>query len=90
MRRRANGDGSISRRKDGRWMGRYYATLPDGTLKRKQIIHKDRQVVANKMREEMAWAAKGRPVTGDNRTLGEYLEYWLSSVSAPRIRQSTN
>ncbi len=89
MKRRANGDGSLVQRKDGRWMGRYYITRPDGVRERKQIIGKDRQVVAEKMREEMALADKGMPVLTDNRTVGEYIEYWLKHISAPRVRENT-
>ncbi len=89
MKRRANGDGSLVQRKDGRWMGRYYITRPDGVRERKQIIGKDRQVVAEKMREEMALADKGMPVLTDNRTVGEYIEYWLANIAAPRVRKYT-
>ena len=32
--RRVNGDGSLTRRVDGRWMGRYYAWTNAGTRKR--------------------------------------------------------
>lgn len=87
--RRANGDGSIFLRKDGRWMGRYYITLPDGARKRQQIIGKDRQTVVKRMHEEMTLADKGSPIVRDNRTLGEYLEYWLAHISAPRVRATT-
>ena len=33
-RRRVNGDGSLTKRADGRWMGRYYAWTSAGTRKR--------------------------------------------------------
>jgi len=87
--RRVNGAGSIMQRKDGRWMGRYYVTLPDGTKKRQQIISKDQQTVVEKLREEMVMADRGTPVFRDNRTVGEYLEYWLTNISAPRVRPNT-
>jgi len=89
MKRKANGDGSITQRKDGRWMGRYYVTLPCGTRKRQHIISKDRQTVVTRMREELALADKGTPIIRDNQTLGEYLEYWLTNISAPRVRPTT-
>ena len=87
--RRANGDGSIMRRSDGRWMARYYITCPNGTRKRQQITGKDRQTVVGRMREEMTLADKGSPIVRDNRTLGEYLEYWLEHISKPRVRETT-
>ncbi len=89
MSRRANGDGSLVQRKDGRWMGRFYVTLPDGVRVRRQILLKDRQAVVTRMREEMALADKGTPVLRDNRTVGEYIEYWLANISAPRVRKVT-
>ena len=43
--RRLNGEGSISKRKDGRWMARFYVTLPDGERKRRHIVLKDKNEV---------------------------------------------
>jgi Tetratricopeptide repeat len=40
-RRRVNGDGSITRRADGCWMGRYYAWTSAGTRKRVTVYGKD-------------------------------------------------
>jgi hypothetical protein len=42
MGRRANSEGFISRRKDGRWMARYTVETPDGT-KRKTLYGKTRK-----------------------------------------------
>jgi hypothetical protein len=42
-RRRVNGDGSLTRRADGRWMGRYYAWTSSGTRKRVTVYGKTRQ-----------------------------------------------
>ena len=36
-RRRANNEGSISQYLDGRWWGRYFVELPDGSKKRKAL-----------------------------------------------------
>ena len=49
-RRRVNGDGSLTKRADGRWMGRYYAWTSAGTRKRITIYGKTRQEAADKMR----------------------------------------
>jgi integrase len=70
-------------------MGRYYITLADGTQKRQQILAKDRKTVAERMHEEMALANKGAPVIRDNRMVEEYLKYWLTHISAPRVRANT-
>jgi integrase len=41
MSRRCNGEGSITRRKDGRWMGRYTIQTADGP-KQKAVYGKTR------------------------------------------------
>jgi len=87
--RRSPGEGSLIHRKDGRWMARFMVVCPDGTRIRRQIILKDRQQTLKRMREEMALEDKGMSMFRDNRTLEEYLEYWLEYISAPRIRRNT-
>jgi integrase len=53
MGRRGNGEGSITRRKDGLYMGRYTVQTPAGT-KRKALYGKTRQEVAEKLTRAMA------------------------------------
>jgi integrase len=48
MGRRGNNEGSISRRKDGRWMGRYTVHTADGP-KQKAVYGKTRKEVAEKL-----------------------------------------
>jgi len=87
--RRTKGEGSIVQRPDGRWMGRYTVILSDGTKKSQCIYNKDRKVVVEKMREEMAGADKGTPVLRDKRTTGEYLSYWIQNIAPNQIRPTT-
>jgi integrase len=47
-RKRGNGEGSITKRKDGRWMARYTVQTAKGP-KRKHIYGKTRQEVAEKL-----------------------------------------
>jgi len=48
MGRRGNGEGTITRHKDGRWEGRYYVSTLDGP-KRKMIYGKTRAEVSAKL-----------------------------------------
>jgi hypothetical protein len=48
-RRRVNGDGSLTRRADGRWMGRYYAWTSSGIRKRVTVYGKTRQQAAERI-----------------------------------------
>jgi len=88
-RRRANGEGSLVLRKDGRWMGRYWLTLPDGTKKQQSIISKNKAKVIAKLRDEIIMADKGAPMLRDGRATGEYLEYWLKYIDPHQVRPST-
>ncbi|PLS87045.1 MAG: site-specific integrase, partial [Actinobacteria bacterium] len=70
--RRGNGEGSISRRKDGLWMARYWVETPKG-LKRKSVYGKTREEVRDKMVKALADRADGLVFDDDNVTVGEYL-----------------
>jgi integrase len=87
--RRANGDGSITRRSDGRWMGRYYAWTAAGTRKRVTVYGVSRQEAADKMREAQERNSQGIPVPDRTWKLGDWLDYWLEHVIAPHRRPKT-
>lgn len=89
MARRSNGEGTVGKRKDGRWMARFYITLPNGTRKRMHICKKTKAEVVEAMRDEMRRADFGAPVTHDGRTTGEWLSYWLNDIAPTRIKRST-
>src|SRR5215469_449225 len=88
-RRRVNGDGSLTKRADGRWMGRYYAWTSTGARKRVAVYGKTRQEAADRMREAQARNRQGIPVPDRNWKLGEWLDYWLEHVVAPNRRPAT-
>ncbi len=88
MSRRGNGEGSITRRKDGRWMGRYTIQTADGP-KQKAVYGKTRAEVAEKMTAAMAERDKGLVFDDENMTVGEYLDSWLSGSVRGSARQST-
>ena len=87
--RRANGEGSLVLRKDGRWMGRYWVTLPDGMRKQQCVISKNKAKVIETMRAEMASADKGSPVLRAKRSTGEFLVYWLREIDLHQVRPTT-
>jgi integrase len=49
-RRRVNGEGTITRRADSRWMGRFYAWTTAGTRKRITVYGHTRQQVTERIR----------------------------------------
>jgi Phage integrase, N-terminal SAM-like domain len=88
-RRRVNGDGSITRRADGRWMGRFYAWTSSGTRKRITVYAKTRQQAADKMREAQERNRQGIPAPEKAWKLGDWLDYWLANVVAVNRRPAT-
>jgi integrase len=88
MGRRGNGEGTIGRRKDGRWEGRYYVPTEDGP-KRKVIYGKTRAEVSEKLTKALSDRANGIVYDNENITVGEYLDVWLKRSVYGSVRQST-
>ena len=89
-RRRVNGDGSLTRRADGRWMGRYYAWTSAGTRKRITVYGTTRQEAADRMREAQERNRQGIPVPDRAWKLADWLDYWLENVIAANRRPATH
>ena len=87
--RRGSGEGSLVQRPDGRWMARFYVTLPDGTRKRQHITLRDRDEVVRRMREEMASADKGLSINHEKRSVADWLNYWIAEIAPANIKDST-
>lgn len=89
MAKRANGEGSITRRKDGLYHGRVYVTTTGGIRKRVSVYGKTRDEVRAKITELLAQEDQGIPVPDTNMRLGEYLMYWLATVVKVHRRPKT-
>jgi integrase len=87
MGRRGNGEGGISRRKDGLYMARYTVETATGK-KRKTIYAKTRQEAAEKLTKAMADRDGGLIFDDENLSVGEYLNTWLKGLTGS-VRQST-
>src|SRR5215208_6680701 len=87
MGRRGNGEGSIYRRKDGRWVGQYLVYTAKGT-KYRYIYGKTRQAVAEKLTKAMADRDGGLVFDTGSLTLGNYLDRWLLHI-CDTVRQRT-
>src|SRR5215218_9001388 len=86
--RRGNGEGSISRRKDGRWEARYTVYADEG-VKRPVLYGKTRKEVADKLVKALADRASGYTFDTENMTVGEYLDRWLKDSDRDSVRTST-
>ena len=86
--RRGNGEGTITRRKDGRWEARYYAQTANG-LKRKVLYGKARAEARKKLARALSDRIDGIMYDDENATLGEYLDVWLKGSVYGSVRRST-
>jgi integrase len=75
MARRARGEGTLHRRKDGRWEGKLRTGARAGRLARKSFYDETRQDVTEQMRR---YAARHALPMDLDLTLKEYLEQWLA------------
>ena len=87
-RKRGNGEGSIYRRKDGRWVGQYTVYTAKGP-KYRYIYGKTRVAVAEKLSKAIAARSSGFVSDVGNLTVGEYLDRWLADSLRGTVRAST-
>jgi integrase len=86
--KRGNGEGSIYKRKDGRWVGQYLVYTAAGP-KYRYIYGKTRQAVAEKLAKTIADRDGGLIFDAGKMKLGEYLDRWLSDSVKGTVRAST-
>lgn len=87
--RRANGEGSISKRRDGRWEGAIFLPTASGRPKRIRFYTRTRREAHQRLSELQTKAHQGVPVPDTNWRIGEYLDYWLENVVRPNRRPAT-
>src|ERR687889_2680247 len=88
MGRRGNGEGSITRRKDGLYMARYTVETATGT-ERKALYATTRKEASQKLTEALAQAHKGITADAGTMTVGAFIERWLEDSVRGSVRQST-
>jgi len=77
-RRRANGEGTIYARKDGRYEAALWITTTSGSRKRVRIYGKTRHEVDNKLTDAKSKALQGTPTPDRMPQVAEFLENWLN------------
>jgi len=88
--RRANGEGNIRKRKDGRWEGRYMAGYDaNGKAITKNVLGKTQAEVKDKLRAAIEDSKKLDPVKAGSYTLEQWLKLWYSVYVEPQVRYST-
>ena len=89
--KRANGEGSLRKRKDGRWEGRYTAGNDPATGKpiHKSVLAKTQSEAKEKLKQAIAEAEKLDMSRAKSYTLGAWIKLWYEVYAEPRLREKT-
>ena len=90
--KRANGEGSIRRRKDGRWEGRYTAAHDPETGKAvyKNVLGKTQAEVKEKLAKAIEKSKRVDIVRAGKYTLGQWMEIWFENYARLKVRPSSH
>ena len=89
--RRANGEGNIRKRKDGRWEGRYTVGYDPETGKRiiKNVLGKTRAEVKEKLKAAISESQRLDISKAGTYTVSSWMKTWYEVYAEPRIRPNT-
>ncbi|GAA1550326.1 hypothetical protein GCM10009731_00250 [Streptomyces globosus] len=87
---RANGDGTVYQRKDGRWEAAGYVLAPGDTRTRTRVYGVTRKEALAKLTEKIATSNRGVPVPSAQGSVSAYLMYWLGAVAVHQLRENTH
>jgi integrase len=87
--RRANGEGTIYQRSDGRFEGSAYVWTTAGVRVRRSVYGKTREEAHQRLTALLRQSHQGAPVAATSQTVGQYLEYWLEHVARHKVRPLT-
>jgi len=87
--KRGRGEGTISKRDDGRWVARVDQGYVDGKRKRKYFYGATRKEVAEKLKKGLTDQQQGLPLPSEVETVAAYLERWIEGAGQAKIRAST-
>jgi len=87
--RRGQGEGSVVRRKDGRWEARIDRGFAGGKRQRQSVYGKTRREVANKLAAQLKAQQDGVMFVPANQSVETYFADWLDAVR-PTIRERTH
>ena len=89
--KRANGEGNIRKRKDGRWEGRYTAGYDSKTGKRiiKNVLGKTQAEVKEKPAQAQQETAGLDVARSEDYTVATWLRSWYELYAKPNVRPAT-
>jgi integrase len=89
MARRGHNEGSISKRKDGRWEARISLGYEGGKRKRKIFYGNTRREVQEQLTKALRDHQQSLPVAPERQTVGTFLTTWLETAAKPKLRPRT-
>ena len=89
--RRANGEGNIRKRKDGRWEGRYTVGHDPETGKAiiKNVLGKTQAEVKEKLKSAISESQRLDVTRAGTYTVSSWMKMWYEVYAEPRIRPNT-
>ena len=90
--KRANGEGNIRKRKDGRWEGRFTAGHDPATGKQiiKSVLGKTQAEVKEKLKKALDDAQKVDFTKSGKYTVGIWMDEWFENVAKIKVRASSH
>ena len=90
--KRANGEGNIRKRKDGRWEGRYTAGHDPVTGKPiyKNVLGKTQAEVKEKLKRAIEETMGLDIVKAGQYTLGQWMDVWFENYAKLKVRPSSH
>ena len=90
--RRANGEGSIRKRSDGRWEGRYTAGRNPETGKPvyKNVLGKTQAEVKAKLKAAIESSADIDVMKAEQYTTGQWMDVWFENCAKIKVRPSSH
>ncbi len=90
--RRANGEGSIRKRKDGRWEGRYTAGRDPVTGKTiyKNVLGKTQAETKAKFKQAIQESTEVDIIKAERYTVGQWMDVWFENCAKIKIRPSSH
>src|SRR5271156_1013549 len=86
MAKRGTNEGSIFKRKDGRWVGSLNLGWEDGKRKRRHFYAATAAEVRDELLKARSDQSHGLPVAGERQTVAEFLEDWLEHTLKARAQ----
>lgn len=90
--RRANGEGNIRKRSDGRWEGRYTSGRdPDtGKVIYKNVLAKTQKECKEKLKRAIEENAKVDAIRAKQYTVGRWMDVWFENCAKIKVRPSSH